>query len=89
MLYLIKRLCYKVISVFYLFRETNVVFKLVPKVAYRCCHRPCCCIAKRADCVTLYFALYVPKQVDIFFAAVAVLYTVQYFFHPAGAFAAR
>ena len=88
MFYLFKRLCNKVIPVLDFLRETNVVFKFVPKVANRRCHRPCCCIAKRAYGIAFYFSLDVPKQFYIFFAAVAILNPVEYFLHPSCTFTA-
>ena len=89
MFYFFKRLCHKVVFVLYLFREANMVFKLVPKVAYRCCYRPCCRVSKRAYCVAFYFSLYVPKQFYILLTAVAVLNPVQYFLKPSCTFTAR
>jgi hypothetical protein len=89
MFYLLKRLRNKVIPVLYFFRETDVVFKFVPEMPYRSSNRPCGSITKRANRVSFYFSLDVPKKIDVFFAAKASFDPVQYFFKPTCSFTAR
>ena len=76
MFHALKWLRNKVISIFNFFGETNMIFEFVPEMPYRCRNRPCCCVTKRTDCIPFNFSLDVPKQIDIFFAAVTVFYSV-------------
>ena len=70
-LYLFKRLCNKMISVSDFFGKANMIFEFIPEMANCCCYRPCGCITKRANRIPFDFSLDVPKQIDIFFTAVA------------------
>jgi len=59
------------IPVFDFFRKTNVVFKFVPEMPDRGGNGPSGSISEWANRISFNFSLDVPKQIDIFFTAMA------------------
>src|ERR1019366_4156751 len=67
----------------------HILFKLAPEMTYRGSYRPCSGFAKRTNCFTLNFSLYIPKQINVSRSGVTFNKLMQNFFHPSCSFAAR
>ena len=67
----------------------NMILELIAEVTYRTGYWPSSGITKRTNCISFDLLCYVYKQVDIFHVTMAMLDTMQHFFHPSGSFPAR
>src|SRR5690606_5576820 len=83
-----QRFYFKMFRVFYLLGVLDMVFEVLPEMTNCTGHRPCSCVAERADGLAFDLLGNVVQQVDVVRPSFAMFDAVQYFFHPAGTFPA-